>query len=399
MKYFIVIILILLASLLDRKLLESFTNCKKKENKLNTNTLRIPPVASNWNSKIIRNEPTKLSYEPCNKGCIEGFISSPFIWVYYQPETSSKFWKTFYSRRNQHPMPNYLQLCLKSIRKHNSDMSNIQVIGNHNLKAFIRGCPKLLKSSFVSEQIKKDFIKYQILYTYGGIWLEADTIVFKNFSPIFNKINENKLVTFDCDRDNITCDISKSDNYQLAANPKNNLIKLLLSKTISDAKIINNDYSFSNRSKQNLMSIVNKFPNLCHNFGSDFCASRDYNGKLITAENLLSNNFTIIRNSDKALFMKLDSDKLSEHPKYSWIERLSKKQLLESNLWMAKLLRKSLDLPDAYFDEIVIQPSSVSKVEINTNPTTHELVESLKNSNLYLHNPYALVNKESHRNS
>ena len=55
MKYFIVIILILLASLLDRKLLESFTNCKKNKDKLNTNTLRIPPVASNWNSKIIVN--------------------------------------------------------------------------------------------------------------------------------------------------------------------------------------------------------------------------------------------------------------------------------------------------------------------------------------------------------
>ena len=149
----------------------------------------------------------------------------------------------------------------------------------------------------------------------------------------------------------------------------------------------------------NLITVIKKYGNRIYNYDSSFCGKRDYNGKLITAENLLSTNYTIIANSENTIFITIDKDEISKHPKYSWLERLSSEQLLKSNLWIAKLITSSLSLRQKYYDTQFKNPSGQNVISVNKFPSNKELLESVKDSNLYFENPYNLIHKQSYRNS
>ena len=82
---------------------------------------------------------------------------------------------TFWEPKNK--MPGYIQLCLKTWKKFLPDY-NIVVLDYHNLKNYLtpKEIHQFLYKKFPLQQ-QSDALRTILLEKYGGIWLDADTIL------------------------------------------------------------------------------------------------------------------------------------------------------------------------------------------------------------------------------
>lgn len=101
----------------------------------------------------------------------------PKIWLYWDnipPETEPHA---------------YIQLCLETIKMHCSADFDIHMITTENVKQFL---PNISDSFFQIAQInnKSNFLRYTLLKTHGGIWLDSDLILFKSLKSILELYTE-----------------------------------------------------------------------------------------------------------------------------------------------------------------------------------------------------------------
>jgi len=321
----------------------------------------------------------------------EHFITYPLIWIYIQDEVSARYWESFYSRKTNQQPSSIIGLTIKSIVNHNKFNANIQIITNENLKIFIRD--KLFYKNYkkACSDVQKEYIKYYILYTYGGIWLPADTLVFKNFGPIFDKNKQYDLITFDCPDNNINCDSMKDINPNIICSKKGSeIIKKVLNYIVSLMRTHNN-FIFNN----NISDILLK-ENSRYHYGTETCASRDINGSPITVENLISHNYTILPQSDSVFLISLRYKELQKYNKYKWLLRLNNDQIMKSNMWLSKLIRYSFGKSQTVYAEYTDKHDiKIGQKEIMLCPRDQlELSTTILDSNISPYTPYLLVNKE-----
>lgn len=77
----------------------------------------------------------------------------------------------------ENPVPGYLELCLESVRRHNTEMCNVVVITPSNLHEYF---PELHPAyPFLSYVHRSDYLRCRALHLYGGMYLDMDTICFR----------------------------------------------------------------------------------------------------------------------------------------------------------------------------------------------------------------------------
>jgi len=124
------------------------------------------------------------------KDLIQSYISNrkinsntgikPIIWLYWE-----------------NPMgldtPYIIDLCLKTITKKNKNNFEIILVNPDNILFFL---PALNINYLKFNQIahKADYIRFNLLYLYGGIWLDSDFICMKSMKSILKKINYHGFV-------------------------------------------------------------------------------------------------------------------------------------------------------------------------------------------------------------
>jgi len=373
MKYIILIIFIIVALLFDTKYFEGFKTQHDSSNNIKNQ---------------IQNK------------CIEQFIGKPYIWIYLESETSSRFWKNFYSRRTLQGLPEYISLGIKTLQIFNKEYFNIQILTDSTLKLFMRKCSFSWSDNKINNLIKYEYVKYYLLYNYGGIWIKPDIIVFKALDLFYQKLNTKNMVLFNCNRNSIVCNKSCNPDLDIIGVKKGNkIIKNVLDKLNMELIKGHSNYHYNNLSNNLLYKLILKNKKNIFIFGSEYNGSRDYNGKLITIENMISNNHTLVKDPRKILFIRTDMKNINNLHKYQWISRLNKKQLLNSNMWISKLFRYALNKNQKYIHNIGIGTSDIKDEIYNIFPKTYsEFKNTTKNMNVMLHNPYVIVNKQSYRN-
>jgi len=97
---------------------------------------------------------------------------------------------TFWEPHNK--IPGYIQLCIKTWKKYLSDYE-IKILDLKSIKDYLG---QNLLSKIISEdmslQMKSDAIRIALLQKFGGIWLDADTIITNN--KFLNELNKYELV-------------------------------------------------------------------------------------------------------------------------------------------------------------------------------------------------------------
>ena len=91
----------------------------------------------------------------------------------------------------------YLDLCLKTINKHCYKKFNINLLDEKSICYYIPNLNKNLDKKLNIQQ-KVDYFRYILLYKYGGIWIDSDTIVINDLKPIIDKLSKYDFVGFGC---------------------------------------------------------------------------------------------------------------------------------------------------------------------------------------------------------
>ena len=106
------------------------------------------------------------------------------IWMYWENKQHTK-------------KPPYLDLCFETIKKHNKSYFNVILLNETTVYNYIPELRTDLDSK-LSIQQKTDYIRIKLLYLYGGIWVDSDTIAMNNFKQITEKLNNYDFVGFGC---------------------------------------------------------------------------------------------------------------------------------------------------------------------------------------------------------
>ena len=318
--------------------------------------------------------------------------SKPYIWIFIDNKDYKNI-KTNKIRTNQNNST-YMDLCIKSIHHFNNRHFNIRVLRPSNVTFFVQDLPFSWNNPQINQQLKVDYIKYYLLYKYGGMWATPSVLAFKSFDCLFSKLKSKNFITFGCPKTNILCANNTTINSDiLLANKNTQIAQQAMEFTKHAIENPINNSTFNTESNKNLSNILVKFQIDHYNFSTEYDGSRDFKGKVITIENLISNNYTLFQNPDKVTFIQLSNNNAHLYRKYAWIEQMSEEQLFNSNMWISKLFRHSLGKEQQFFhndnhNSFHIQPTN--KKEVNT---------TLHHSGEFLFNPYILVHKEPHRNT
>ena len=97
-----------------------------------------------------------------------------------------QYWET---PENLPKKPGYIELCEQTVDKYCSDGFEIERLNRENIKDYL---PELDEGIWGLGNIAlvADYIRARLLYKYGGLWLDADTIVMQPLTDIVERLDE-----------------------------------------------------------------------------------------------------------------------------------------------------------------------------------------------------------------
>ncbi|ERP96087.1 WfdM [Acinetobacter sp. COS3] len=121
-------------------------------------------------------------------------------------------------------LPQFVEKCVENIRTKNPDYV-VNFLTPDNVKEFCDIDYRRL--AHATPQQKADLIRFDLIYQYGGIWLDASTIVYENLDWIQQLVTENQTNSFAYYRKkNTTCpNFPVLENWLLASSAKNVFFK------------------------------------------------------------------------------------------------------------------------------------------------------------------------------
>ena len=283
----------------------------------------------------------------------------PYLWVWCPTEYNSKKWSSFHGRSNTTYTPDYIKMCIETVRHHCSDSFTVVLLNEDNIVNYI---PKAVHAEMkgTDKCYKYDMTVTTILDKYGGVWLPASTIVFKDLIPLYSHIVENDMYFggFSCDSDEYFClNSDNPDRSVFMAPPRSPVIHEWRNQLFRFQKGSQNDYSFNKRGSKSLKAVLRKFPSKVHLFDASMNGTRDCSLKLVGADSLLSSNIGSLANPKHLYLLNFDRTDISENHKYNWFERASYDSIIQSTLWFTLLYRAAVGL-DINIDENVVGKSN-----------------------------------------
>ena len=116
----------------------------------------------------------------------ETFIGiKPYLWMYWEDKVTGV------------QKPSYLNLCLKTIYKHCDKDFNIKLLDEKTIHQYLPNLRKDLDYKLNINQ-KTDYYRIKLLYEYGGVWMDIDTIVIKSLKPMLKKLKNYDYVGSGC---------------------------------------------------------------------------------------------------------------------------------------------------------------------------------------------------------
>lgn len=256
------------------------------------------------------------------------------IWMYWENLPGKK-------------KPPYLNLCYQTIQKNCSQKFNIHLLNEKNIYKYIPDLRSDLNKK-LSIQQKVDYVRYVLLYKYGGIWIDADTIILKDLTPIISKLNSYDFVGFGCHFNNKKYCLKSGKpypaNWVMASRKNGKLMELCIKKCdLYLNKYDNLKKNYHLLGRETLWTEIkyllenDKKWNYYHYFSQ--CIERDSKNNKLYNHRAISNEDIDKHCEDKFLFIPI----YNTAPGFpNWFTKMSEKKILELDMLISKIFRKSL---------------------------------------------------------
>jgi hypothetical protein len=244
--------------------------------------------------------------------------------------------------------PNFLKLCFDTVKLHCKKNFKIHLLNDKNIHKYLPELRSDLDDK-LSIQQKTDYLRIKLLYKYGGIWLDSDTIVMKDLSEIISKLDKYDFVGFGCHfRDCSNGGYPKPANWVMASRKNGKLTELCIDGA---NRILNNSSNLQIKKSyfkigreliwNNIDYLLNNDKIWSYYHYPSKCLERDSNGRKLRNHISLSNEDIDQRCYDKHLFIPI----YNTAPGFpDWFINMSKKEILSDNMLISKTFRKSLGI-------------------------------------------------------
>ena len=261
----------------------------------------------------------------------------PYLWSYWENKPNKV-------------QPEYIKLCYDIIKTKCSALYNIKILDEitvldylPNLRTDINILPLALKS---------DYIRIALLYKYGGLWVDADTLVMTDLKDIIDKLNDGwDYLGFGCSF-NVCTDngYPKPSNGVMASQPNSILMKnclQTLDKKLDENKNKNN-YGYYDLGKLIIwkeIELLQKNNNYTYyHYPAYVDGTRDKNGKWISID-LIKQNYIDLLDENKLMFVMLvNSNYCGDDYKFNWFCSKTKNDIINDKYFLAYLFKKSLGI-------------------------------------------------------
>lgn len=284
----------------------------------------------------------------------------PKLWIYNPYYTNSKHWLNFYSRRHRQDTYPIIEFCIETIHYNCNNDFEIIIFNQDDLNKLI---PEYLKTCRITkdETVFEDYVKFAILEKYGGFWMPCDTIMLHPLKASFDKYNKNFFLTFSRNNLNYVNNSGFSDKI-IAAKAQNSVCKKMLEMIVKQR----NNFGYALYFKNDLNRYFNSILQDSLHYHFDYNGEQDITNKFISAEHLFTVNYVDFKDKDYIKIVYLNLWYINDSPNYSYLLRMSKQQILDSNFLITKLLRLGLGLKqtihyNGFFEgNVEIQPENIT---------------------------------------
>ena len=122
----------------------------------------------------------------------------------------------------------HIKLCFDTMKQHFTNY-NFVILNPETIKEYLPNVRSDLNNLMIAQKV--DYYRVALLYHYGGIWIDADTIVMKNLNQIFEKLDSGyDYAGFGCT--GIVCfnGYPKPSNWVMASRKNGKLMERCLKK-------------------------------------------------------------------------------------------------------------------------------------------------------------------------
>ncbi len=251
---------------------------------------------------------------------VEGFEEGMVVWTYWEGVK-----------------PEYIDLCFDSMRKYCDRLIILDDVSVHNY------LPELRELGHLKIAQKVDYIRVALLYHYGGVWVDADTIVMRRLDEIFEKVRRYDYVGFGCSDKVCFNGYPRPSNGVMGSKKGGKLMgKVLgdLDRMLDGGK----EFEYFDLGKlvlwRNIKELMEGGYSNYYHYGSEYDGSRDKLGKWISVKNHIAKVKTEFLDERKLFFVFLENNKFASVHK--WFSELKKEEVLKGGWWISELFRKSL---------------------------------------------------------
>jgi len=215
-----------------------------------------------------------------------------------------------------------------------------------NLRTDINSLPLALKT---------DYIRVALLYTYGGLWLDADTIMITDMQPIVDLLNQNTdYIGFGCTGTTCSNGYGRPSNGVMAA-PKHSVlmrecykaldIKLdnyFLEKSVNKDKELNYFELGKLIIWENIDKLREQQQYTYYHFPSYVDGTRDKSDNWIAPNVIFEEKLDV--DTSKLLFMMLaNSYYCGSDTKYNWFCGKTRDDIMSGNYYVSDIFRLALN--------------------------------------------------------
>jgi hypothetical protein len=239
----------------------------------------------------------------------------------------------------------HIQLCFDTMKKHYTKY-NFVILNPDTIKQYLPNVRTDLNDLLIAQKV--DYYRVALLANYGGIWVDADTIVMRNLDEVFDKLDMGyDFVGFGCTGKICYNGYPDPSNGVMGSRKNGILMTCCLNKLDKILDSNNKKHKYFDLGKNVIWKCMDELsPYDYYHFPSEYDGSRDSKGKWVHSPNHLSETHTKLLNEDKALFIFLANYELMNDKENKWFLDLDKEQILGGKWWISELYRRALKRPD-----------------------------------------------------
>ena len=261
----------------------------------------------------------------------DGFdnTNKPYLWQYWDNIDGNK-------------TPSYIELCFKTVDKHCSNSFNIIRLNKDNISKYLPELRTLSIYNKIDKLIiahKVDLYRIMLLKKYGGLYMDADTVVLKNPIEVIDKLDKYDYVGFGCTGTVCKNGYGQPSNWIMASRKNGILVSKVLDNMIN--KIVEKDkFDYHDLGKlvlwNELKTLLNKDYKY-YQYPNKVDGSRDKNGIWIDTDIAFSNNKIEYDDEENMLFFVVYNHSIPKN-----IKELSETEILKKDWNFTKFIKKSL---------------------------------------------------------